>query len=152
MCVVHGFLERTDLPLHEGPVPNICMEFSFSTVICRDFAYFRDLPTQQAMGKLPDNTLLAMAFTCQGRWQSSFSPASRGKLRSLVGGTLEPGLSVGALGGKAVGSFSTHWVCQAPARGDTNGRGEGWVRAQVGLILQLCLSHPILECGAQLLL
>lgn len=93
------FPERTDLPLHEGPVPNICMEFSFSTVICRDFAY-RDLPTQQAMGKLPDKTLLAMPFTCQGRRQPSFSPTSRGKLRSLAGGTPEPGLSVGALGGR----------------------------------------------------
>lgn len=57
------------------------------------------------MGKLPDKTLLAMAFTCQGRWQPSFIPASRGKLRSLAGGTPEPGLSVGALGGRQLVLF-----------------------------------------------
>lgn len=104
VCGVHGFLERTDLPLYEGPVPNICMELSFSTVICRDFAYFRDLPTQQAMGKPPDKTA-GRGIHLSRQVEPSFSPASRGKLRSLNGGTPEPGLSVGALGGRQLVLF-----------------------------------------------
>lgn len=39
--------------------------------ICRNFAYFSDLPTQQAVGKLPNEPLLAEVFTCQAKCQLS---------------------------------------------------------------------------------
>lgn len=108
-----GLGERTSVPNWREPFPilsvisgsqydffsNIDTGFCFPAGICRDFASFGDLPSQQAVGELPSITFPSYrAYAAHwhspvGHMAALLWPRLQGSATSVTTGTPESGLS-----------------------------------------------------------